>query len=195
MVRAIAPPWHRVAAAEQRRDLRHRGERPAALTVVEFEQRAAPHIRWRHGGIGRWRRLSRPDRCYVRLGGSRPHLYRRAHIEMLFHLGRQNTVAAQPRRFSTYRSARALQPAQLPRETHCVGTSCSLKCGHQEPSVKLCHPWLESAARLWGSILVVKSLLRFDDRAHAPPQETQTFPIAGEIAILAARPSIDAEGS
>ena len=109
MMPAIGKPWHRGAAAEQRRDLVHVAERPAALAVIEFEQRAAPHIRRRHGGIDRWRRLCRPDRCYRCLGGIRPRLHRRVHLEMFFHVGWQQIIAAQPHCLSTYRPARAVQ--------------------------------------------------------------------------------------
>jgi hypothetical protein len=74
MMPAIGKPWHRGAAAEQRRYLVHVAERPAALAVIEFDQRAAPHIRWRHGGIDRWRPLCWPDQCYRCFGGTMPRL-------------------------------------------------------------------------------------------------------------------------
>jgi len=107
MMPAVGKPWHRTAATELRRDLVHVAERPAALAVIEFDQRAAPHIRWWRGGIDRWRRLCRPGRCYHFLGG-RPRLRRRVHLEMFFHAGWQQIIAAQPHCLSTYRPARAV---------------------------------------------------------------------------------------
>ena len=109
MMPAIGRPRHRVAAAELRRDLVHVAERPAALAGVEFKQRATPHIWRRHGGIDRWRRLCRLDRCYRCLSATRPRLHRRVHLEMFFHVGWQQIIPAQPHCLSAYRRARAVQ--------------------------------------------------------------------------------------
>ena len=53
MMQAVGIPWHRITAAELRRDLVHVAKRPAALAVIEFAQRAAPHFRRRRTGIDR----------------------------------------------------------------------------------------------------------------------------------------------
>jgi hypothetical protein len=43
MMLAIGKSWHRVAAAELCCDLVHVAEGPAALAVIELDQRAAPY--------------------------------------------------------------------------------------------------------------------------------------------------------
>jgi len=101
--------WHRGVAAKLRHDLVYFAKRPAALAVVEFEQRAAPHFRRWHGGIYRWCRLCRHNRCDRCRGATRPRL-RRFHLEMFLHAGWQQITAAQPHCLSAYRRVGAVQP-------------------------------------------------------------------------------------
>ena len=109
MVPAVGAPWHRGVTAKLLHDLVYIAKRPAALAVIEFKQRAAPHCRGWHGGIYRWCRFCRHDRCDRCRGATRSRLHR-FHLEMFLHAGWQHVTAAQPHCLTAYRCARAVQP-------------------------------------------------------------------------------------
>src|SRR6187397_1210826 len=95
MLRAIAMPRHRLAAAEHRRHLVHFAKRPAAAAIVQFDQRAGPDRgaivgKTSAGILELWRRID-------------PHSRRpRLDFIMFERAARQDPHFAQPLSFAAY---------------------------------------------------------------------------------------------